>query len=87
MSAVVFAACAVGAAVFYFTGDACESSARIEALYIVPLLMGVASFLFVASTGPRWWLGFATGGATMIASSGLLVFLAFVHYDLGGCYT
>jgi hypothetical protein len=33
-SAAVLAVCGVGAAVFYFSGDACKSSARIEALYV-----------------------------------------------------
>lgn len=86
-TALFIAALGIGAAIYYFAGDACRSSARIDALYAPPFLLGFACFLYVTRRSPRWWLGITTGIATGIVSAALLIVLAFVHYGLGGCYT
>jgi hypothetical protein len=86
-AALLIAALGVLAAIYYFTGDACRSSARIDALYAVPFLLGFACFLYVTRTLPRFWLGVTAGVATGLVSAGLLGVLAVVHYGTGGCYT
>jgi hypothetical protein len=86
-ASVIFVALGVGAAIYYFTGDACKSSARIDALYAVPLLFGVAAFLIATRSGPRWWLGIASGIATAVVSAGVVFILALIHWGAAGCYT
>jgi hypothetical protein len=86
-TAFLMAALGVFAAIYYFAGDACRSSARIDALYAVPFLLGLACFLYVTRTAPRWWRGIAAGVATASVSAGLLLVLAIIHYGVGGCYT
>jgi hypothetical protein len=86
-TAFLIAAFGVLAAIYYFAGDACRSSARIDALYAVPFLLGFAAFLYMTRTSPRWWLGVAAGVTTAVVSAGLLFVLAVIHYGVGGCYT
>ena len=87
-AAGLFAAGGVGAALFVFLGgEPCKSSAVIEWLYVAPLLLGAASFLYVTKAGRRWWLGLASGAAITVASGGLFILIALVQYGHDGCYT
>jgi hypothetical protein len=79
------AALGVTAAVYYYTGDACKSSAGIDALLVAPVLLGVAAFLFVTRRAPRWLLGLAAGVGVVVASSAIFVVLAFLHLAESGC--
>lgn len=84
--ATVLAAAGIGAAIFFFLGgDPCKSSARIEWLYVAPVLIGAASFAYVTRASSRWSLGLASSIAIALASAGVL-FLIAIHQWGANCY-
>jgi hypothetical protein len=82
-----FVAAGVASAIYFFLGgDPCVSSARIEWLYISPLLLGAAGIVPAARARSNWWFGIGAAVVIAAASAGLLVILVLIQWD-ANCYT